>query len=388
MERLIGKYAAKMVDAGLADSGAPLIGALDADLVWNRDGFPRDILEDVFEGLNINSLLFSKPAEPYRSIIDFLASRSEGVITPEDCETRTFLHDLPVAESFHASSIIRALKRRKCVIVPREGLVTFGTVTPEQAFVTYSSVCFSCFVKFFADLLKELQRRRIDREWENVLNTVLSHLPALCGTPPALTPGPFGSEEEVRRALCEAGRATVRQGLVDSYFGNISYLWNDILYISQTGGSLDELEDCIDSCPLDGSSCAGLTASSELTAHLKIVRDTEVRAILHGHPRFSVILSMDCRKEQCEFRGSCHIRCPERRSVGGIPVVPGEVGTGPFGLCHTAPPVLKGHRGVIVYGHGVFTASAGDFNDAFRHLLDIERACREDCLERIRAHMR
>jgi ribulose-5-phosphate 4-epimerase/fuculose-1-phosphate aldolase len=177
--------------------------------------------------------------------------------------------------------------------------------------------------------------------------------------------------------MCEAGRYTVEYRLVDSFFGNISYLLDDVLYISQTGSSLDELEACIDPCPLDGSSCAAITASSEFTAHREIVTTTGMRAVLHGHPKFAAILSMDCRKQDCEHAGRCHTSCPEKRFVEDVPIVPGEVGTGRFGLCNTLPPAMAGHRGVIVYGHGLFTVGRHDFTDAFTHLLDIERMCRE-----------
>jgi hypothetical protein len=153
MKHLLDKYAAKMVAAGLADQGQPLIGGIDADLVWNREDPRTGELEKVFDGLNINSLLFSRPAEPYFGIIEYLASQGDDAIYPLDCETRTFLHDLPIIDSFDAALIVETLKQRKSVIVRGHGIVTWGTVSPEQAFIFFSSVCFACFVKFFCDYL-------------------------------------------------------------------------------------------------------------------------------------------------------------------------------------------------------------------------------------------
>ncbi len=170
---------------------------------------------------------------------------------------------------------------------------------------------------------------------------------------------------------------------MDSYFGNISYRLGDTIYISQTGSSLDELAGCIDPCPMDGSSSAGITASSELTAHSEIYRRTDNRAVLHGHPKFSVILSMDCDEQACPDRGRCHIKCAKKRYINDIPVVPGEVGTGPTGLCHTLPPAIRGRRGAIVWGHGLFTVGRNDFNEAFQHLLAIENMCREEYFRRV-----
>ena len=65
--------------------------------------------------------------------------------------------------------------------------------------------------------------------------------------------------------MIEAGHQTVAYRLVDSYFGNISCRLGDTVYISQTGSSLDALAGCIDPCPLDDSSCAGITAWREIS---------------------------------------------------------------------------------------------------------------------------
>jgi ribulose-5-phosphate 4-epimerase/fuculose-1-phosphate aldolase len=198
-----------------------------------------------------------------------------------------------------------------------------------------------------------------------------------------LAQGPFTTEVQVLGAMDEAGKRTVEQRLVDSYFGNISYRLNEVLYISQTGSSLDRVPGCIDPCALDGSSCAAMTASSELSAHLGILERTSHRAILHGHPRFAVIMSMDCEVKGCTPGDACYRTCPHPRSVAGIPIVPGEVGTGPYGLCNTVPPAMPGNDGVIVYGHGLFCTAENDFNASLAHLTSIENACRDAYFERI-----
>ena len=378
MKRLLEKYSAKMVSAGLAETGHPLLGGLDAELEWNREDPAIPVLENVFSGLSINSLLFSLPAEPYRSIINFLASGDVSCIQPEDSETRTFMHDLPVIRDFRSDMIIEKLRKRKSVIIEGKGIVTWGTVSPEQAFIFYSSVCFACFVKFFSDYLRDSRKGEVSTEQERVFRFALKNLDKYPDNPPVLMSGPFRNRENVYRAIAEAGRLTVEHRLVDSFFGNVSLRWGDTLFISQTTSSLDELEGCIDPCPIDGSACTSITASSEFSAHMEILRHTGMNAILHGHPKFSVIMSMDCQKENCATRGSCHIHCPEERFIGDIPIVPGEVGTGPYGLCNTLPSAMEGSRGVIVWGHGLFTVSLDDFNDAFRNLLSIEKMCKEE----------
>jgi ribulose-5-phosphate 4-epimerase/fuculose-1-phosphate aldolase len=255
----------------------------------------------------------------------------------------------------------------------------------EQAYVTFSSVCFACFVKFFSDYLFDIKHGKINNRRQNLFDLIVKKLePAPCFQG-SLMKGPFDSELRVYQAILEAGMLTVKHRLVDSYFGNISFCYNNTLYISQTGSSLDNLQGVIDPCPLDGSSCTAITASSELPAHLKIVKHTPNNAILHGHPRFSVILSMDCDIKNCECRGQCHMRCPHERFVGDIPIVSGEVGSGPYGLCNTVPGAIKGKPGVIVYGHGVFTAGQTDFNRPFKNLINIETLCREEYFNRVRS---
>ncbi|MHC4886325.1 MAG: class II aldolase/adducin family protein [Planctomycetota bacterium] len=385
MEELLAKYTDKLVAAGAAPAGTPLYGGLDAELVWNRESEDQGWLTEVMNGLNINTILYAPPSEPYAGIIRFLAKRYGDTIYPGDCETRTFLHDLPVVSRLEPGPITAALRRRKGVIIPNHGIVTFGTVSPEQAFVTFSSVCFSCFVKFFHDFLVDSRAGRVTPEQQAAFDAAAGMLEPLPETPPQLMAGPMGSEEDVHKAICEVGRLTVEYGLVDSFFGNISYQREGTLYISQTGSSLDEMAGFIDPVPLDGSSCAGITASSELTAHRVVLETTPNQAVLHGHPKFSVILSMDCDHGPCAIRDAdeCHIKCPEARFIGDIPIVPGEVGTGPRGLCNTLPPALQGRRGAIVYGHGVFTVGESDFTPAFANLLDIERLCRDEYFKRI-----
>ncbi|WP_243361264.1 class II aldolase/adducin family protein [Fundidesulfovibrio terrae] len=387
MIRLLAKYADKIAAARLSAPGAPLLAGLDDALVFNREAQESSVLAGVFDRMSINSLLFLPPAEPYATIIDFLAARSaeggEASIAPSDCETRTFLHDLPVVAEFTPDALASALKRRKSVIVPGKGVVAHGTVSPEQAFVSASSVCFACFVKFFADYLAQLRCGKPDAEYQAAFERAKTFLPPMHHRAPDLPAGPFADREAVIQAMDLTGKATVGYGLVDSFFGNISYCLDDVLYISQTGSSLDELPDCIDPCHLDGSSCAGLTASSELMAHQGIVLKTGAKAILHGHPRFAVIMSMDCDKKGCDKIGRCHIECTEPRFVWDVPVVPGEVGTGPRGLVNTLPPAMIGRRGVIVYGHGLFAIGREDFREPFATLLEVENYCREEYFRRV-----
>jgi len=402
MEQLVNKYSDKLVQAKLGDNLGPLqplIGGLDDTLVWNRKAAEIPVLENVFKGLNINSLVFLRPKEPYGSLIRFLAEnalKSNGLIQPKDCETRTFLHDLPVINEFCPDKIIHALKKRKCVIIaPKKNnkdfkgpaIIAHGTVSPEQGFITISSVCFASFIKFFTDYLEALQQGLAKTDEHRLFDAVIPFLEPIQTASPKFISYPFPDEEIVYSAIIEAGKKTVEYGLVDSFFGNVSYFWNGTLYISQTGSSLDELSGCIDPVPMDGSTSAGLTASSELSAHLETISRTHCKAILHGHPKFSVILSMDCdpvEKAACNFKEQCHIKCPKKRFVNCTPIVPGEVGTGPLGLCNTLPLALTQANAAIVYGHGLFTIGKNNFSEAFQTMLEIENLCYSTYFKKVR----
>lgn len=386
MEKTFRKYEDKLQKSGLARRGAALLGSLDARLRWNRSQPECALLEKVIEQLNVSAVIFARPSEPYASIIDFLAETSDGKILPQDCETRTFLHDLPVSFEFTADALASTLKHRKSAILPGRGVVTHGAVGLEQALVTFSSVCFACFVKFFSDYLSAARRAEVSRRRQAVFERAVDALDPLKPMPGTLMKGPFHTEAEVHAAMTEAGNLIVAHRLVDSFFGNISYGMEQTLYISQTGSSLDELKGCIDACPINGSSCVAITASSELPTHLEIVRTTGYRAILHGHPKFSVILSMDCDIADCDHRGMCHLRCPRDRFACGTPMVSGEVGSGRHGLCHTVPAAISAAPGVIVFGHGVFAAGKTDFNRPFETLLSIEENCRREFFERLKPY--
>lgn len=371
----------RLARAGLCAPGAALLAERDDVLVFSRDDPLAPALAEVVDGLGVGSVLLVPPRDPYAAILEFLAAREAPAICPRDCETRTFFHDIPVVAEATAPAMLAALSRRKGAYLPGRGILAHGALSPEQAFVTVSSVAFAAFVKFFSDRLAAVQAGRSETEATAVLARAVASLPpAPPETPPLLARGPFADLEHALAAMAQAGRATVELGLVDSVFGNISYNLDGRLAISQTGAALDELEGCVDVCPLDGSSCAGLTASSELAAHAAVARLDGRPAILHGHPKFAVIMSMACGDAACPWRDACHVACPRRRYLGAAPIVPGEVGAGPRGLVHTMPPALVGRPGVVVLGHGVFTAGRTDFNEALAALCAIEGRARRECL--------
>ena len=380
MDALTARFAARLERAGLTDPDQARIVCLDDRMTFSREAAENAMLAETLDRLGASCLMLVPPAEPYRTILEFLAGREAPAIRPRDCETRTFFHDIPVVPRPVAAEAAEALSRRKGAYLPGLGILAHGALSPEQPFVTVSSVAFAGFVKFFSDYLAAVRAGDVDAAFTAALARAVAFLPSPPAAVPELARGPFADAGQALAAMAEAGRATVALGLVDSVFGNISYNLDGVLAISQTGSALDELAGAVDLCPLDGSSCAGLTASSELAAHAALARLDGRRAILHGHPKFAVVMSMDCADAAaCPRRDACHVACQAARFVGDVPIVPGEVGCGPRGLVHTMPPALaagSGRRGAIVLGHGVFTMGRDDFGEALAALCAIETLCR------------
>jgi ribulose-5-phosphate 4-epimerase/fuculose-1-phosphate aldolase len=315
------------------------------------------------------------------------AADDGGVIHPRDFETRIFLQDLPILKDLSEAGLLAALKDRRCAVIPGGGVIAAARRDMETAFVIYSAACFAVFVKFFSDLLRQRQESGPSRQRDAILEKITGSLDPV---PPAaaetnLSAGPWEDEAAIRAAMTAAGARTVSDRLVDANFGNISYRRGEDLFITRKGSALDSLEDRIIRVPLTGPADADAIASTELPAHRLIALTTPYRAVLHGHPKFAVIMSMECKEGACPDRGGCHRFCPRKRSIGDIPVVSGEAGAGIFGLCNTVPEAVRDRGAAIVYGHGVFAAGRHDFREAFAALSQIEKKCRDLYFEMIGA---
>lgn len=378
MIRQIEKYAGKLATDGSADPERTVLLARDDRLLnWGSETL-LPLGQAVIERLNIISLVVAAPPLP---LVDLLLRRipaNDRRIVPQDTETRTFLHDIPVIrrEQFSVEDpqyLVSQLGQRKGVLVEGVGIMATGSVTVEQAYINYSSVYHALFVKFLLMLLIDPQApteeeiEALDPLWQQLKTDI----PRGSGD---LLEGPLDEKERILQAMDQVGKRTVELKLVDSFFGNISSCLDGQLFISQTGASLDDLPGCIDRVPNDNSSTAGITASSELIAHRAIFEHSGARAILHGHPKFSVILSLICQETDCKIK-DCWKDCDKIRYLDQVPVVAGEVGAG--GIARKVPPVIDGGI-AVVYGHGVFATGRLDFRQPLEAMIDLENWCRHE----------
>ena len=377
------KYSRKMVADRSAHPDHIAFAAQDDIMISDGDKALAPLASDILSRLNCLALVAARPSLPFA---DFLIRRSgirEHEIVPRDTETRTFLHDIPILRQSELGSdppqtIARLLGNRKGIVVEGIGIVSSGALTVEQAYINWSSVFHSTFIKYLEDILEhgfclpgeEDAFNYFRKEW----------LIPLSAEGLAFRQGPIDDKAIILDEIARVGRYTVQRGLVDSFFGNISYSNGDLIYISQTASSLDELPGCIDPVPFENSSTVGITASSELAAHRSIFEATGCRAILHGHPRFTVVMSILCdEKTNCPV-SDCWKDCSKVRYLGDTPVVAGEIGAG--GIARNVPPVIGETGRAVVYGHGVFSIGMADFQAAFQALTDVENWCRNEYFRR------
>jgi len=164
--------------------------------------------------------------------------------------------------------------------------------------------------------------------------------------------------------LIDWGRRIVEAGLDHSHYGNISCRIKDKIFISATGSMLDLLENDIVEVPVAGPSENDGKASMELPMHRAIYRDTDARAVIHGHTPYAVAISLLAKYNFIEEN-----TCECRYVLGKIPIIDGAPATQE--LAENAAKALKDARGAIIRGHGPVVRGS-DFKDAFVALASIE----------------
>lgn len=374
---LLHHYAGKLVAEGIGKSGRVALLA--------QDDRPRAVGATALidQGLAIlqhstaTALCLLEPPWPFA---DFLLRRAPqaSAIVPRDSETRTFLHEIPLLRGPFNAEHVAALGGRKGILLAGGIICAAGSLTVEQAYVNASSLWHALYIKYLLDVLTNGFLLPEEAEVFAAFRAEALTAPHAEGL--AFHPGPLVEAATIEEEMIRVGRYTVERHLVDSFFGNISCRSGDDVFISATASSLDALRGCIDPVPFDNRTTLGLVASSELAAHQGIYAATAASTILHGHPRFSVALSMLCPDEKDCPISDCWRDCPQVRWLNGVPIVAGEIGAG--GLARRVPPVIGNRGQAIVYGHGVFTIGSADFSEPFHTLVAIERWCRQEYFRR------
>ena len=252
MRSLIAKFAGKLERDRSVVPGR--VGIAAQDDVMLSEGAPdlSRLAAAVLSRLSCLGVVAASPSLPFASYLLRRANAGAEAIVPLDTETRTFLHDIPIVRreglaGDPAVAIAALLSNRKGVIAEGVGIVASGPVTLEQAYIHYSSVFHACYVKYLLDVLQDGFLLPGEAEAFRAFREAFLRPPAAEGL--SFRAGPLEDPDEVLSEIRAVGRYTVDRGLVDSFFGNISYRVGGTIFISQTAASLDDLAGCIDPVP-------------------------------------------------------------------------------------------------------------------------------------------
>jgi L-fuculose-phosphate aldolase len=140
-----------------------------------------------------------------------------------------------------------------------------------------------------------------------------------------------------------------RRGYVTAHGGNISVRVGDVVWITRHATSLEDVKrNDIVRVYVDKPSDNDIIASTEAIVHKEIYKNSSNLVVMHAHPPYSVVLSFFHDEIVPSDAEGYYI-------LKKIPVVDGAPGSQE--LAENVSNALSKHLGVIVRGHGVFTAS-------------------------------
>jgi len=170
------------------------------------------------------------------------------------------------------------------------------------------------------------------------------------------------------------GKKCVDEGMTTSFFGNISFLQGDLLYITASGAMLDNLgRNDILQINAGKESSADKSASSELCVHRKIYEKTSFKSIIHAHSMYTVILA--------KYMSQLSFQLDEVLPfLDCVPVVEGKSGS--LQLAEKVAEAAEKSCLVVVKEHGVF-ALASSLRQAYIRISALEYVSKKTVLEQI-----
>jgi L-fuculose-phosphate aldolase len=178
-------------------------------------------------------------------------------------------------------------------------------------------------------------------------------------------------EDAVFRKMREAGLELHDRGMVATKSGNMSVRVDDCVYMTTHGSKLGKLgrNDIIE-LNLDDSK-ADARASMDARIHLEILRNTSWKAVVHAHPVFASLLSLEAN----EIRP---VDVEGRFYFPKVPVVPWDKK-----VAVRMGRALKGKRIAVARAHGTY-AAAETMDDAVFWTTSLEHSCNLMYLDELR----
>jgi len=170
------------------------------------------------------------------------------------------------------------------------------------------------------------------------------------------------------------GQKCVWEGLLDSFFGNMSVVKGDMIYITATGTIMDMLskKDIVE-VSLHYESEYDSYASSELPVHRMIYHRSQFKSVLHAHSLYTVLFAE--MHEKFHFDESEILPFLEN-----IKIVEGKSGT--TALAEKVGAASERSALVVVKNHGVFSCGS-DLKEAYIKLSALEHICKKEILKKI-----
>jgi len=170
------------------------------------------------------------------------------------------------------------------------------------------------------------------------------------------------------------GKKCVNEGMTTSFFGNISLLQGDLLYITASGAMLDDLrQEDIVQLNTKKESYADKKASSELCVHRKIYERSFFKSVIHAHSIYTVILA--------KYKSHLSFQIAEVLPfLFCVPVVEGMSGSSQ--LAENVAAAAEESSLVVVKEHGVF-ALASSLKEAYIRISALEYVSKKTVIEQM-----
>jgi L-fuculose-phosphate aldolase len=169
-------------------------------------------------------------------------------------------------------------------------------------------------------------------------------------------------DDSVFRKIKDAGLELHNRGMVATKSGNMSVRIEDCVFITTHGSMLGRL-DKHDIIELDiNASSTDKKASMDAGIHKEIYRNTSWNAVVHAHPVFSTILSLNTNEiRPMDIEGQYYF--PK------VPVIPWDEKVGV-----RTGRALKRMRIAVARAHGTY-AAAETIDDALFWTTSLEHSC-------------
>ncbi len=168
------------------------------------------------------------------------------------------------------------------------------------------------------------------------------------------------------------GRDLFIRGLVSSHTGNLSVRLGERIIITRRSSQIGCLEEnALVETGVNKNDRATPLASVELSVHRAIYQQTTALAIVHAHPPHAIALSLAETEIVPNDEGLS--------VVGRVPVLGWHTAVSSEKLAGVIAQALKGHRVVMVHGHGSF-AIGQILEEAYSLTTTLEESCQVICL--------